>query len=666
MKKFFRKYKLQFKVILAFVVMALAVLCVFYPLMPKILDYPDGTYNNAFQWELEHANYTMQFIEISFAIMLSYTVLVFWKLSFLNHFDSALQNNDTAKLVKIREKLFKVPDEMYMLQVLLPSITIPVLYAFTTKFLGITTLKVFIIYSSFVTVMATFSTVYLRKQFSKILEKIDVPISDFQKKSSLTRRMYYQVTPLIIIALMLTSLIGYSSTVTTKAPIEFELYKSKLNVVFDNSINYNEEMIFTALNSIELVSKDDTPFVRYPDGKYYDRNHQEIQFSNFWTKYLNEFSLKDNSMLYDYYGFDTRGAITQIVVNGQTFIVGVQYNLVSHSSLIMLGICIIALFVLNLITLHFSSHSLADEVQAVSDGMKHIVQKVSYSDNLHVTSNDEIGELVVAFNEVQDLTKSYIEEIQNGQNMLIERERLASLGQMIGGIAHNLKTPIMSISGAAEGLTELVTEYVASIENPVVTKEDHKEIAKDMLEWIQKIKSHTSYMSDIITTVKGQATQLAGSENETFTIYDLSKRINILMKHELKKATIELKTTLNCSPTLTLTGDINNLLQVINNMITNSIQSYNGKINQIINFEISDEDEGSVCFTISDTGCGMSKEVQEKIFKEMYTTKGKKGTGLGLYMSYSTIKGKFNGDIKFKSEIGKGTTFIITIPLPKQ
>ena len=59
----------------------------------------------------------------------------------------------------------------------------------------------------------------------------------------------------------------------------------------------------------------------------------------------------------------------------------------------------------------------------------------------------------------------------------------------------------------------------------------------------------------------------------------------------------------------------------------------------------------------------MKEEVQNKLFKEMITTKGKNGTGLGLYMSYSTIKGKFNGDLKFESKEGKGTTFTITIPI---
>ena len=58
----------------------------------------------------------------------------------------------------------------------------------------------------------------------------------------------------------------------------------------------------------------------------------------------------------------------------------------------------------------------------------------------------------------------------------------------------------------------------------------------------------------------------------------------------------------------------------------------------------------------------MSQEVQEKLFKQMVTTKGKYGTGLGLYMSYSTIKGKFQGEIKFESEEGKGSTFHVILP----
>lgn len=64
--------------------------------------------------------------------------------------------------------------------------------------------------------------------------------------------------------------------------------------------------------------------------------------------------------------------------------------------------------------------------------------------------------------------------------------------------------------------------------------------------------------------------------------------------------------------------------------------------------------------------CGIPKKVQETLFKQMVTTKGKNGTGLGLYMSYSTIKGQFNGDLSFVSKDGEGTTFYITLPLDNE
>jgi signal transduction histidine kinase len=74
------------------------------------------------------------------------------------------------------------------------------------------------------------------------------------------------------------------------------------------------------------------------------------------------------------------------------------------------------------------------------------------------------------------------------------------------------------------------------------------------------------------------------------------------------------------------------------------------------------EDDTKVYINITDYAGGIPQKVQEKLFKEMITSKGKNGTGLGLYMSFSTIKGKFKGDIRFETEEGKGTTFFIELP----
>ena len=271
-----------------------------------------------------------------------------------------------------------------------------------------------------------------------------------------------------------------------------------------------------------------------------------------------------------------------------------------------------------------------------------------------------IGTLIIFKDTTQHMLD--MQTIKNNQDMLLERERLASLGQLIGGIAHNLKTPIMSISGAAEGLTDLVKEYEASVGDPEVTVQDHHDIAKDMKDWIEKIRSYTEYMSDIITAVKGQAVTMSEEQAVSFTLDELVKRVNILMRHELKNALVELNVSMQANEQTILKGNINSLVQVINNMISNAIQAYDGKPNNKIDL-ILKKDDNNIVISVKDYGCGLPDEVQKKLFKEMITTKGKNGTGLGLFMSYSTIRAHFNGNMTFETEQGKGTTFNIILPL---
>lgn len=252
--------------------------------------------------------------------------------------------------------------------------------------------------------------------------------------------------------------------------------------------------------------------------------------------------------------------------------------------------------------------------------------------------------------------------IKDNQDILVEKERLASLGQMIGGIAHNLKTPIMSIAGAAEGLSDLIKEYDSSIEDPEVNFQDHHEIASDMSVWIEKIRTHLSYMSDVITAIKGQAVNFADQTSTSFTVKELISYVDILMKHELKNALINLKSQADIDVGTEVRGNINSLVQVINNIISNAIQSYNGKPNNKIDLILSQEG-CNIVISVKDYGCGLPEEVKKKLFKEMITTKGKNGTGLGLFMSYSTIRAHFNGNMSFESEQGKGTIFNISLPM---
>jgi signal transduction histidine kinase len=256
--------------------------------------------------------------------------------------------------------------------------------------------------------------------------------------------------------------------------------------------------------------------------------------------------------------------------------------------------------------------------------------------------------------------------IHRNQTMLIEQQHLASLGQLIGGIAHNMRTPIMSISGGLEALRDLVHEYELSIGDNTVTENDHREIASEMIEWIQKTKPFCSYMSDIISTVKDQAVRLNDSSMSKFTVSELLKRIDLLMKHELKIGHCILLIDNRMPEDTELPGTMNNMIQIIGNIIVNAIEAYEdtqGRIELIV--EECSSLPGNTRISIRDYGPGLPEHLRERVFKEMTTTKGKKGTGLGLYLSYLTIKGKFGGTMWFDTVTSQGTTFHISVPTIK-
>ena len=276
-----------------------------------------------------------------------------------------------------------------------------------------------------------------------------------------------------------------------------------------------------------------------------------------------------------------------------------------------------------------------------------------------IYSNKKYLGSILLFKDVTE-HKRHIEIIKRNQEVLMEQERMASLGQMIGGIAHNLKTPIMSLSGGIEALHDLVTEYRESVSDSQVKMEDHMEIALEMEEWLNKMKPYCRYMSDVISAVKGQAVRMNDSSTDKFTVEELLKRIDVLMHHELKMSHCNLNIQSSIDPNTEIIGELNNLVQIFDNIISNSIQSYEG-LSGNVNLIVSKNEE-EINFVFQDFGKGIPDDIQPRLFKEMVTTKGKDGTGLGLYMSYSTIKGRFGGNMWFSSKEGEGTSFYIMIP----
>lgn len=658
-----KKFSISAKIAFSFSLITVLVGIVFYFLLPTLLNYPPNTINTSFDKEVSKLYYIYQyFIAISGIIIL---FIIYFKFS-LKKIDNWQKDKKGANILDIRHICFTYPYKMFIAIEILPVIIVIITLACTGSHPLILLFKIGILVYSFATLVSSIFLLISKNIFYPILKETSEYLKEekFLKKDSLQRKLIFQIFPGILVTILLIALLGYSRLITEKGELLNVYYRSELENL---NISDNDDLLEQIENQIgnQFLSKNDYIFIETPNQRILTSNQNKP--SDFFIKYMHILSPTHNNRVYEAYTIDEQGIIKQIIYNGQTYTIGIHYEVVSSSLLLSLLFAAILLFIFNLIMIFYITKSINSDLEKLTNGMKNILNEQDIMDfkKLPLTSNDIMGELVQSFNGIQEYTKKNIEQIHNNQDILMERERLAGLGQLIGGIAHNLKTPIMSIAGATQGLENLIHEYDESIDDPLVNSQDHHEIAKDMQSWIPKIRAHLEYMSDIITTVKGQAVaSLSSDDAEIFTISELIKRVNILMKHELKNAYIYLNVLMKTDENQSIHGNVNILVQVVNNIISNAIQAYDGKHDQNIELKIFTE-ENNVVFSITDFAGGLPKEVQERLFKEMVTTKGKNGTGLGLYMSYSNIKAHFGGDITYDTQEGKGTTFNIIIPLEK-
>ena len=665
MKNFFKTLcsKIQPNLALTFscVIGLIIVATIFYPLIPDLLNYPPDSINNDFQITVNYFHYTVQYMAIiSIIIIFSLIALPLLTKNINKINGSNLKNNsNNTSFFKTIKFCFNFPYKLLLFVLFFPPIIL-LLALLLLKQDTVFAIKVTFVIFSMTSLIALITYSISDKILKGYLAKINLTNKAYGIRVNIKNKLLIQFFPLLIFTIVFSFLILYSQLVTINGTALFNSYSENINAAFKMNKPTDMQDAINVLESVKLSSNEDSYFVLKDDKTTY---YSSTELSEFFVEYAFEYETTHNGRTYDYYGTPIEGSFIRYNIDGEDYLFGIKYNVFTTNMLYSVLPLFLLLFIVNVIFIYYISSNLKNNIKIISTNLSLIsTDKKNISDkNLSIISNDELSDLTIAFNSIQQLTASHIKQIHSNQELLMEKERLASLGQLIGGIAHNLKTPIMSISGATEGLHDLIKEYDTCIEDPEVNFNDHHEIAAEMQSWIKKIRTHTEYMSDVITAVKGQAVNFNNDQAFSFTISELLKRIDILMKHELKHSQTFLNIGMHVDENVSIDGDINSLIQVINNMISNSIQAYGDKKEQSIDLDVRSEGK-NIIISIKDSGCGLPDKVKDKLFKEMVTTKGKNGTGLGLYMSYSTIKANFNGDILAESEKNKGTTFTIILP----
>jgi len=262
----------------------------------------------------------------------------------------------------------------------------------------------------------------------------------------------------------------------------------------------------------------------------------------------------------------------------------------------------------------------------------------------------------------QDLQKLY-DELKNTQAQLIHSEKMASLGQLVAGISHELNNPIGFIYANVKQLksyTDKIEKFSESLDSKSAPSTGTKDIKiKSILPDLKNLIDDTIHGSQMVKNLVDNLRKFSHLDQAQWKEVDIHQGIEsslMILNPELKHRIVvikEFKATrpIECNP-----GQIN---QVFLNLLSNAAQAIEGEGEITITTK---EDKENLYVQISDTGSGIQAKILSKIFDPFFTTKDVgKGTGLGLSISYSIIQ-DHNGNIDVESEVDKGTTFTLTLP----
>lgn len=646
------KIKPSNKIIIIFTITVIIIGIIFFPILPRLLNYPPDSINNEFQRNIDLGIlYTEQYILIIFLCFLIGLIAIKLSTKILDineDKDFSKYNKDNTKIIG---KIFNLPYKIYLIHLLIPSIAIISLYAISEGSINIGTLKIALLIVTIETLIALVVFIYCKNLISKILERNNINEKYINKFSSLKTKIFIIILPMILVALVFTSLLGYSRIVEEKSRY---MYLSNEMILEENFTkkDYTLNEVETILENIKLLQDDDTQFIIYEDGDYTTLNKKNL--SDFFIKYTLQKSENQRNRTYETYGIDIQGAVKQINIDGSKAYIGIAFNIVTDSTLIYFLVGIVILFLINCIVLYYIAKSLADDTRKVSEALNNIVKNKNKKQKKHlpITSNDEIAQLVIAFNKIQDITDNYIEEIENNQYVMQRQAQFSILGEFAGGIAHDLNSPLSAMQLDIGMLKDDI------LPSKIQAEPEIKEILQDVLNNIDK---SIEKMSKTIAGVRNQIRSTADTEKERFSFVELIEGIEILFGSLLRKNNCQL--IYDKSKDYYLYGEKNKLDRVIGNVIKNSIDAYIEKEKKgKIEVSISKNDKEYI-IKIADEAGGIPNEIKDTLFKEMRTTKGENGTGFGLYYSNTIIESSFKGTITFETKENVGTTFYINLPL---
>ncbi|MGA2997035.1 PAS domain S-box protein [Bradyrhizobium sp.] len=264
--------------------------------------------------------------------------------------------------------------------------------------------------------------------------------------------------------------------------------------------------------------------------------------------------------------------------------------------------------------------------------------------------------------EAKDAAEAALRNLRETQNSLIEAEKLAALGRLVAGVAHEVNNPVgisLTVASSLERKTALFTAEVARGDLRRSSLTDFLGAARDAS---GQLVANLNRAAELITSFKQVAADRNYSDQRTFDLGDLTEQVVLSLRPGLRKHRLTL--AVDCEPNLTMNSYPGPYGQVLTNLFLNSVAHAfpDGRAGTVdIKVRASGADYVEVIF--ADDGCGMSLDVRRRAFDPFFTTRRDQGgTGLGLHIVYSIVTNRLGGRLDLDSEPGRGTRVHIVLP----
>ncbi len=248
------------------------------------------------------------------------------------------------------------------------------------------------------------------------------------------------------------------------------------------------------------------------------------------------------------------------------------------------------------------------------------------------------------YEHLEEMVEKRTAELRSAEQLLVRSEKLASVGRLAAGIAHEINNPLMPIRMNLEMMQE-------DIEN------EHPITERDIEETLHSVNRISRIVERLQQFTRGRGEDVP--EMEALNLSEVIESVLSLSNTFIRHSGVNLQTKLN--PDVNIYGNRDQLEQVFLNITLNAQAAM--KNGGDLSIEVERVDNNSLV-RISDTGHGIEEDKQEKIFEPFFSTK-ETGSGLGLFISHNIVH-NHSGQIEVESEVGKGTTFIITLPALKE